>query len=160
MSQCLWLIGMYCDWHVKSIRLSFFLIFFNLEFSSVSIIFVLFFFFIYFIRHFCILALIWHVSVRLHCIIINGALWMYIVVDFPPLPRSAPPPLPPSRPPVPPRGVSQPVHHHHHQQQQVRQMSSMHIVAEEWQESSSYYASSAVAYGSFPASLSNFYGFD
>ncbi|XP_046630760.1 spectrin beta chain, non-erythrocytic 1-like isoform X4 [Daphnia pulicaria] len=70
------------------------------------------------------------------------------VVDFPPLPRSAPPPLPPSRPPVPPRGASQPVHHHHHHQQQVRQMSSMHIVAEEWQDSSSYYASSAVAYGS------------
>ncbi|EFX81310.1 hypothetical protein DAPPUDRAFT_242480 [Daphnia pulex] len=46
----------------------------------------------------------------------------YAEVDFPPLPRSAPPPLPPSRPPVPPRGASQPVHHHH--QQQVRQMSS------------------------------------
>ena len=84
-------------------------------------------------------------------------MWMYIVVDFPPLPRSAPPPLPPSRPPVPPRGASQPVHHHH--QQQVRQMSSMHIVAEEWQDSSSYYASSAVAYGSFPASVSYYYRF-
>lgn len=106
------------------------------------------------------------VNVALFCL---HLMHEFVVVEFPPLPRSAPPPLPPSRPPVPPRGASQVVHqhhlqHHHHQQQQMQHayqmqmqqhqrhlqqttMSSVHIVTEDWREASSYYAGSSTEYG-------------
>ena len=70
------------------------------------------------------------------------------LVDFPPLPRTAPPPLPPSRPPLPPRGPAQPVVQVQVQQQQQQQQSlhrqTIHVVAEEWRD---YYSSST--YGLF-----------
>jgi len=60
-----------------------------------------------------------------------------VVVEFPPLPRSAPPPLPPTRPPVPPRGSSQLVHHHHHVQQQQQ----IHHQQQQQQQYSSSFSS-------------------
>lgn len=79
------------------------------------------------------------------------ACW-WLVVEFPPLPRSAPPPLPPSRPPVvPPRGASQNVQQQRQSTQSTssiqstQSIQSVHVVTtEDWQQSSSY---SSSAYG-------------
>ena len=91
------------------------------------------------------------------CFVLNVAYWwlnFLIVVEFPPLPRSAPPPLPPSRPPVPPRGASQTVQSVHSVQTVQQHQASIHLLTEDWQES---YSSSA--YGWFPASICFVYVF-